>query len=295
MKKNVIVGIGEILWDIFPEGKKLGGAPCNFAYHSAAQGAEGITVSAVGEDQDGNEIIAGIKDRKLTTDYISRAPYPTGTVTVKVNDGIPSYIIHQDTAWDNLKWTENLHTLAAQTDAVCFGSLAQRNSVTANTIYKFLDSVRESCVKIFDVNLRQNFYNEKLLRKSLGYANILKISDEELPAFAVALDFGTPSEEDLFKHLFEEFALDMLVYTRGEKGCRCICPKTKTDDLIPANSPGKLADTVGCGDSFTAAFTVGILRGLSPHDAASHAVKVAGFVSTCSGGTPEIPVELILK
>ncbi|QSH41959.1 PfkB family carbohydrate kinase [Lentisphaerota bacterium ZTH] len=295
MKKNVIVGIGEILWDIFPEGKKLGGAPCNFAYHSSAQGAEGITVSAVGSDQNGDEIIAAVKARKLSADYISRNSYPTGTVSVEVKAGKPSYIIHQNTAWDNLQWTDSLHTLAAQADAVCFGSLAQRNSITAETIHKFLDAVQESCIKVFDVNLRQNFYTKAVLEKSLMHTDILKISDEELPAFAATLELDTPSEEDLFKQLFEEFNLDMLVFTRGEKGCRCICPRTKTDDLIPASNPGKLLDTVGCGDSFTAAFTVGILRGLSPREAAGHAVKVAGFVSTCSGGTPEIPSELVLK
>ena len=290
--KPVVVGIGEVLWDVLPEGRRLGGAPANFAYHAQQQGVEVFVVSAVGNDGEGQSIIAELAGRGLATQYIATVPaYPTGTVSVELTDGIPSYNIHAPVAWDFIPWSDPLKQLAGLADAVCFGTLAQRNSASLATIQRFLAHARPDCLKVFDVNLRQNFYNQDLIETSLNLCDLLKISDEELPA--VADMFGLNGSDDFIAaELLKMYNLIYLVLTKGKDGGILYY-----DDKVvhvPAYDYGPRVDTVGCGDSFTAALTVGLLLGLPPEEAMTHASRIAGLVCASHGAMPDIPASLRL-
>ncbi len=182
MNKRYVVGLGEVLWDVLPEGKKLGGAPANFAYHAGQfLGMDNtIAVSALGEDKLAEETIEALKEHGLN-DLLPRVPYPTGTVQVQLDEqGIPTYDIKENVAWDNIPFDDDIAQIARNCRAVCFGSLAQRNVVSRETIQKFLDATPADCLKIFDINLRQQFYTQEILRESFQRCNILKINDEEL-------------------------------------------------------------------------------------------------------------------
>jgi len=183
--KFTVVGIGEILWDMLPSGKKLGGAVTNFAYHASVLGANAYVVSSVGADEPGREIITKVGELGLSDQYIQLdTSHPTGTVDVTLDaNGIPSYVIHENVAWDYIEFTEDCLELAKKADAICFGSLAQRAETSRNTIIGFLESTikekNDRCLKVFDINLRQNFYNKEIIHQSLQYANVLKLNEEE--------------------------------------------------------------------------------------------------------------------
>ena len=178
MNNDIIVGIGEVLWDMFLEGKRIGGAPANFAYHMSQFGFDSRVVSAVGEDELGDEILENFNEKGLRY-WVERVPFPTGTVEVTLNEGgIPCYEIKQSVAWDNVPYTPELDQLACQTRCVCFGSLAQRNVVTRTTLNRFLDAMPGEAYKVFDINLRQHFYTVEVLKDSLARCNILKLNDE---------------------------------------------------------------------------------------------------------------------
>ena len=289
----VVVGIGEVLWDLLPEGRRLGGAPANFAYHAAMQGAEAYAVSAVGDDANGSELLVELRGKKLSTEYIAELPlHSTGTVTVKLNDGMPSYTIHAPVAWDFIPWNDRLEQLARQADAVCFGTLAQRGNVSAETIIRFLDHTRPDCLKVFDVNLRQTFFSKDIIDASLRQCNLLKISDEELPV--VAELFGLyGADEVVISELMRRYNLKYAVLTRGKDGSAFYDGKGII--AIPAYDYGAKVDTVGCGDSFTATLTAGLLFGFSLEAAMTRASKIAGLVCASAGAMPEIPEELRLN
>ena len=288
-RKPVVVGIGEVLWDVLPEGRRLGGAPANFAYHAQQQGAEAFAVSGVGSDRDGQDIIDELTGRELVTQYIACVPgYSTGTVSVKLTDGIPSYNIHAPAAWDFIPWSNRLQQLAEQADAVCFGTLAQRHAVSAETIRRFLTHTRPNCLKVFDVNLRQDFYTPELIKASLEFCDLLKISDEELPVVAGMFDL-CGSEDAIAEELLNVHHLKYLVLTKGKDGSVLYSEDRAVN--VPAYDHGPKVDTVGCGDSFTATLTVGLLLGLDPEVAMSHASKIAGLVCASHGATPEIPLK----
>lgn len=288
--KDIVVGMGEALWDVLPEGKKIGGAPANFAYHVSQFGLSSCVVSAVGEDALGNEIIENFTSKGLNQ-LIEKVPYPTGTVQVEIDQaGIPQYEIKENVAWDNIPYTARLEALAAETRAVCFGSLAQRNVVSRNTINRFLDAMPDGDDRlvVFDVNLRQGFYNKEILCNSMERCNILKINDEEL--VTVSRMFGYPGIDlqDKCWILLGKYNLKMLILTCGINGSYVFTPGRVSFQPTPRV---EVEDTVGAGDSFTAAFIASILKGKSVAEAHSAAVHTSAFVCTKKGAMPILPEE----
>lgn len=288
---NFVIGMGEALWDVLPEGKKIGGAPANFAYHVSQFGLPGRVVSAVGNDALGNEIIENFTSKGLTH-LIERVPYPTGTVQVEIDQaGIPQYDIKENVAWDNIPYTEAVMNVARHTKAVCFGSLAQRNIVSRNTINSFLDAMphNNDSLIVFDVNLRQGFYNKEILCNSMRRCNILKINDEEL--VTVSRMFGYPGIDlqDKCWILLGKYNLKMLILTCGINGSYVFTPGNVSFQPTPKV---EVADTVGAGDSFTAAFISSVLKGKSVSEAHRCAVLTSAFVCTQKGAMPVLPDEL---
>lgn len=289
--KNFVVGMGEALWDVLPEGKKIGGAPANFAYHVSQFGLPGCVVSAIGNDALGKEIIDNFKSKGLNH-LIEEVPFPTGTVQVEIDQaGIPQYEIKENVAWDNIPYTGRLKELAENTRAVCFGSLAQRSEVSRNTISRFLDAMphADDSLVVFDVNLRQGFYNEEILRNSMERCNILKINDEELDA--VSHMFGYPGIDfkDKCRILLGKYNLRILILTCGINGSYVFTPGNVSFQPTPKV---EVADTVGAGDSFTAAFLSTIIKGKSVAEAHSCAVRTSAFVCSQKGAMPTLPSEL---
>lgn len=289
--KDTVVGMGEALWDVLPEGKKIGGAPANFAYHVSQFGLPSCVVSAVGSDPLGQEIIENFTSKGLTH-LIEEVPYPTGTVQVEIDQaGIPQYEIKENVAWDNIPYTARLEALAQRTRAVCFGSLAQRNVVSRQTINRFLDAMNldDETLVVFDVNLRQGFYNKEILCESMQRCNILKINDEEL--VTVSRMFGYPGIDlqDKCWILLGKYNLKMLILTCGINGSYVFTPGSVS--FLPTPQV-EVADTVGAGDSFTAAFISSILRGRSVAEAHAAAVSTSAFVCTRNGAMPLLPPDL---
>lgn len=287
---EIVVGMGEALWDVLPEGKKIGGAPANFAYHVSQFGLPSCVVSAIGDDALGKEIIENFTSKGLDQ-LIAEVPYPTGTVQVEIDQtGIPLYDIKENVAWDNIPYTEHLDALAKRTKAVCFGSLAQRNVVSRETINHFLDTMLkdDDSLIVFDVNLRQGFYNKEILCKSMQNCNILKINDEEL--ITVSRMFGYPGIDlqDKCWILLGKYNLKMLILTCGINGSYVFTPGNVSFQPTPKV---EVADTVGAGDSFTAAFIASILKGKSVTEAHSIAVKTSAYVCTQKGAMPILPPE----
>ena len=287
---EIVVGMGEALWDVLPEGKKIGGAPANFAYHVSQFGLPSCVVSAIGDDTLGKEIIENFTSKGLDQ-LIAEVPYPTGTVQVEIDQtGIPLYDIKENVAWDNIPYTEHLDALAKRTKAVCFGSLAQRNVVSRETINHFLDTMPkdDDSLIVFDVNLRQGFYNKEILCKSMQNCNILKINDEEL--ITVSRMFGYPGIDlqDKCWILLGKYNLKMLILTCGINGSYVFTPGNVSFQPTPKV---EVADTVGAGDSFTAAFIASILKGKSVTEAHTIAVKTSAFVCTQKGAMPILPPE----
>lgn len=288
---DIVVGMGEALWDVLPEGKKIGGAPANFAYHVSQFGLPGYVVSAVGDDALGKEIVENFTSKGLNQ-LIAEVPYPTGTVQVEIDQaGIPQYDIKENVAWDNIPYTDSLEALAKRTKAVCFGSLAQRNVVSRETINRFLDAMPQSddSLVVFDVNLRQGFYNKEILCNSMSRCNILKINDEEL--VTVSRMFGYPGIDlqDKCWILLGKYNLKMLILTCGITGSYVFTPGNVSFQPTPKV---EVADTVGAGDSFTAAFISSILKGRSVQEAHSRAVRTSAYVCTKKGAMPILPAEL---
>lgn len=279
------------MWDMLPEGKKIGGAPANFAYHVSQFGLNSRVVSAVGEDELGSEILKNFQEKKLNC-MIETVPYPTGTVQVELDsNGVPCYDIREGVAWDNIPFTSALEGLARQTQAVCFGSLAQRSVVSRETINRFIDAMPESdtTLKIFDINLRQGFYTKDILCNSFRKCNVLKINDEEL--VTVSRMFGYPGIDlqDKCWILLAKYNLKMLILTCGVNGSYVFTPGNISFVETPKV---EVADTVGAGDSFTAAFVASILKGKPVGEAHRLAVEVSAYVCTQNGAMPVLPDSL---
>ncbi len=289
-----VVGLGEILWDIFPEGKKLGGATTNFAYYVKSLGQNGIIVSRVGSDPLGKEILDSIEDLDLDSTYIqSDHYYPTGTVDVKLDGtGQPSYIINKNVAWDFLVLNNSLKELAVNADAVCFGTVAQRSLKSEDTISKFLKLTGNSTIKIFDINLRQNFYSDRIIRKLLENTTILKINSHELKILKDLLGHSNEdSEINLCKKIIHEYNLELLCLTKGDRGSLII---NKSNHFIHEGYKVEVADTVGAGDAFAAAMIVQYLKGKTLKEISNTANKLGSWVSSKNGATPVLN-EKILK
>ncbi|MBP3778832.1 MAG: carbohydrate kinase [Prevotella sp.] len=287
--KRYIVGLGEALWDVLPDGKKLGGAPANFAYHAAQFGLDTIAISALGEDKLAEETIDALKEHNLNY-LMPRVPYPTGTVQVTLTgDGIPTYDIKENVAWDNIPLTDEMLEIAKNARAVCFGSLAQRNVVSRENIHKFLDATPDDCVKIFDINLRQQFYTKEVIKESLKRCNILKINDEELVLIGRMFGYPGLDIENKCWLILGKYNLDMLVLTCGTNGSYVFTPGQMSFQETPKV---EVADTVGAGDSFTGSFVGSILNGKPVPEAHKTAVQVSAFVCTQNGAMPVVPERL---
>lgn len=288
---NIIVGMGEALWDMLPEGKKIGGAPANFAYHISQFGYDSRVVSAVGRDALGDEILK-VFGEKNVKHQIERVDYPTGTVQVTLDgEGVPCYEIKEDVAWDNIPFTDELKRLALNTRAVCFGSLAQRSETSRATINRFLDTMPdvEGQLKIFDINLRQDFYTKEVLRESFRRCNVLKINDEELVTISRMFGYPGIDLQDKCWILLAKYNLKMLILTCGINGSYVFTPGVVSFQETPKVP---VADTVGAGDSFTAAFCASILKGNSVAESHKLAVEASAYVCTQSGAMPELPAVL---
>lgn len=278
-----IIGLGEILWDMLPTGKQLGGAPANFAYHVCRLGGNGWAVSAISDDELGREIKNTLSTKKLNT-ILEEVNEPTGTVQVTLNAaGVPTYDITEGVAWDHIPFTERIGNLAKETSAVCFGTLAQRSPESRATIHKFIECMPAGSLKVFDINLRQKYYDEKIISDSLRLADILKINDEELEIVSRMLCLSGTSEERC-RAISREFNLKFVILTMGGDGSKVIL-----EDSVHLSTPGKIniVDTVGAGDSFTAAFMLAYLRGESIEKAHTLATEVSSYVCTKAGAMPE--------
>ncbi len=286
--KRYVVGLGEALWDVLPEGKKLGGAPANFAYHAGQfLGMDNtIAISALGEDKLADETIDALKEHNLNY-LMPRVPYPTGTVQVTLTgDGIPTYDIKENVAWDNIPCTGEMLEIAQNARAVCFGSLAQRNVISRENIHKFLDATPDDCMKIFDINLRQQFYTKEVIQESLKRCNVLKINDEELVLIGRMFGYPGLDIENKCWLILGKYNLDMLVLTCGTNGSYVFTPGQMSFQETPKV---EVADTVGAGDSFTGSFVGSILNGKPVAEAHKTAVQVSAFVCTQNGAMPEVP------
>lgn len=279
-----IVGLGEILWDVFPERKVLGGAPANFAYHASQFGFNGYAVSAIGDDLLGKEILTSLEEKGLNY-LLEKTDYPTGTVQVSLNKtGVPQYEICENVAWDNIPFTARTENLAKNTQTVCFGSLAQRNGVSRDTIRRFIAAMPEDSLKIFDINLRLNFYSKEIIHESLEMSNMMKINDEEV--IKVANLYGWKGDEqEICGRLLEDYKLDILVLTKGTDGSFVFTPRQTSYQPTPKVH---VADTVGAGDSFTAAFVAAYLHGERIEDAHQLAVEVSAYVCLQHGAMPKL-------
>lgn len=289
MEKRFVVGLGEALWDVLPEGKKIGGAPANFAYHAAQQGLDTIAVSALGKDELGDETLKTFNENGLTY-LMPRVDYPTGTVQVELDsEGVPTYDIKEGVAWDNIPLSQEMLDIAKNAKAVCFGSLAQRNDVSRHSIQEFLKNTPKDCLSIFDINLRQNFYTKEVIEDSLKLCNILKINDEELVTIGRLFGYPGLDMENKCWLILGKYNLDMLVLTCGVNGSYVFTPGMVTFQETPKV---EVADTVGAGDSFTGTFCASILKGLSVAEAHKRAVKVSAYVCTQNGAMPKLPDEM---
>ena len=285
-----LIGLGEILWDLLPSGRQLGGAPANFAYHAKALGANGTIISRVGSDQNGADILKRLRQLGLSTDLLQIDPdVPTGTVSVELeDDGQPRYIIHENVAWDRLAAKKETLRAAANADAICFGTLAQRSEQSRTSIHEILAQTKPNALRILDVNLRQRFYSGELIERSLRAANTLKINDAELPVLAELLRLTGDVRSELAE-LADRYSLQLVALTRGAHGSLLLANGRWSEHPgVPAN----VADTIGAGDSFTAAMALGYLVGWDLDKINDHANRVAAFVASQSGATPGLPAEL---
>lgn len=290
--KPLIAGFGEILWDLLPSGKQLGGAPANFAYHCSTLGAEAYPVSCTGNDEPGAEIRKLLLHNGISDDYLAVDPHhPTGTVTVSLSSsGIPSYVIHEQVAWDFIPMNEKMTLLASRLDAVCFGSLSQRSPMSRHTLQQFLKTLKTSCLKIFDINLRQHYYSTEVIIDSLFKSDILKLNDGELDVLTPMLALSGTDMEKL-SMLKSRYHLQLVALTRGEKGSVLMTPSEYSELEAPSVM---IADTVGAGDAFTAALTIGWLKKEPLRSIHQLASQLAAWVCSQPGAMPPVQGKFIV-
>ena len=289
--RPVIVGLGEVLWDVYPDAAHFGGAPANFACHAASLGAESWMVSAVGADDFGDRALDALRQRGVACGHVSRdARHATGRVLVTLNAaGQASYEFAADTAWDHRAWSDDLAALAARCDAVCFGTLGQRSPVSRETIRRFVEATPHSALRVFDVNLRQRFYDAPTLQASLHMASALKLNDEELPIVAELSSVRATAPREMLIELMSRHDLRLVALTRGPHGSLLLAGREENECPAP---PTTVVDTVGAGDAFTATLVTGFLRGLPLATINRHANAVASFVCSQKGATPPLPAQL---
>jgi fructokinase len=287
MMKFKLVGIGEVLWDLLPGRREMGGAPANFAYHARALGAESRIVSRVGNDHLGRDLIERMKALGVPTECMEvDANAPTGTVEVHIApDGQPQFIIHENVAWDRISGEEPGRRAVAEADAVCFGTLAQRHEISRRTIRALLKTMPEKSLRILDVNLRQNFYTRRIIEESLALANVLKVNETELPVLAEIFQLHGDERRQVVE-LVQRFGLRVVACTRGGQGSLLYSEGRWSEH---PGMPTGVVDTVGAGDSFTAALALGLLAVWPLEEIHHRATAVAAYVCSQPGGTPPLP------
>lgn len=291
---NTIVGIGEALWDIFlkENTKRIGGAPANFAYHASQFGFESFAVSAIGHDELGDDILKNFDNKHLNY-IIEKVSQETGSVLVRSdNNNETTYEIKENVAWDFIPFTPNLEQLAQRTKVVCFGSLAQRNAMSRDTINRFIDAIptANQPLIVYDINLRQNFYSKEILQTSFEKSNILKLNDSELDIISKMFRIPFINPVDRCRILLTKFNFDIVILTCGDQGSRVI---TKDCYFVEFSPRVEVKSTVGAGDSFTASFVASLLKGKSVAEAQHIATKVSAYVCTEVGAMPKIPEEYL--
>ena len=282
---GVAVGLGEVLWDLLPQGKQLGGAPANFAYMAALLGHRGVVASSAGRDALGAELRQKLVELRLDASSLQLDPaHATGTVKVHLDaEGQPTYEITDGVAWDFLEWTPNWRQLAAAAGVICFGSLAQRSPQSRATIQEFLAAAPKASLRIFDVNLRQQFFPAEVLSESLRLANVAKLNDQELPVVMRELGLSFDGEESSAERLRHTFGLKLVCVTRGNRGSLLVSEGGRDEH---PGFPVRVVDSVGAGDAFTAALAHHLLRGSSLKTANEAANRLGAWVASQSGATP---------
>jgi fructokinase len=285
-----VVGLGEVLWDLLPGGRQLGGAPANFAYHAAALGARAAVVSRVGRDAVGRDLLDRLQAFGLDVAGVEIDPAaPTSTVSVALGaDGQPRYVIHENVAWDRLAGSAAAHAAVARADVLCFGTLAQRAPAARAALLGLVAAARPDALRVFDVNLRQHYHAPEVIAASLARADVLKINDAELPVLAAQFGLGGDERAQLAA-LAARFPLRAVAFTRGARGSVLFAGGTWSE---LRGETVAVADTVGAGDSFTAALALGLVAGWTLDLVHRRAVALAAYVCTQPGGTPPLPVEL---
>ncbi|ANQ52775.1 carbohydrate kinase [Flammeovirga sp. MY04] len=279
MSKHKIYGFGEILWDLLPQGKQLGGAPANFIYHCAQLGADAISISSIGNDPLGNEIKEVLSNNKVEAE-LSISDLPTGTVSVELDDqGIPSYIIHENVAWDDIQLSKQTIDQFRQADALCFGTLSQRSANNRKVLSKLLSTVPSTCLTVFDINIRQSYYSKDLIEECLTSASIFKLNEDELELMKSLFSLRGTTEE-ILSHLIKNYHLKVVALTMGTEGSY-LCTENETS-FLPTTKVN-VVDTVGAGDAFTAALVVGWLQSKSLKQIHEEAVELSAFVCMRSG------------
>jgi fructokinase len=292
-----IIGVGEVLWDLLLTGPQLGGAPANFAYHAHALGAQARVITRLGKDDYGREIIRRFHEMGLpeTTVQIDDT-VPTGTAKVALSgEGLAHFTIQENVAWDHIAVTREALAAASEAHAICFGSLAQRSEPSRNTIQRLVAGTPADALRVFDINLRQQFYSRGLIEQSLQLANVLKLNDDELPTLAGMFGLTGLSEHQI-KHQIEwlahTFSLRLVALTRGANGS--LLYQKDNNEVRWSDCPSrpvKVVDTVGAGDSFTAAMVLGLLRKMDLNEINAIANEVARYVCSQPGATPALPIE----
>ena len=275
MKTPFVLGVGELLWDMLPDGKQCGGAPANVVFHLTRLGIDSALISAVGDDPFGNELLDFLKSKNICTDLIGRNHLKTGVVNVTLENGIPQYEICRPAAWDDIVFSSPVRNILPCVSTFIFGTLAQRAPRSRKTIYEILKHLPKNSMKIFDINLRQNFYDAYVIRSSLVFADILKINDEELAVLSDLFKFSG-DVRTVIRILAEHFSLRAVILTLGAKGSLLYDGVTFSEYPV---EPCKVVDTVGCGDAFLAAWCASVLKGGSLHDAMLAGTKLSAKIA----------------
>lgn len=286
-----VIGIGEIVWDCFPESKRLGGAPINFCFFAKELGADSYPVTAIGTDMLGDETIENLHASGLDLSYVTRNTLPTGQVCVSLDEkGVPQYDIIKNVAWDAIECSQATVELVSDADVVCWGSLAQRSEKSRNAILKIIDAAPATSMKVFDINIRQHFYSKELIVNSLQRANVLKLNEDELPLLISMLALPTDYIEAIGE-LISCFLLKYIIFTQGALRSGIYDARGEVSSI---DTPKVVvADTVGAGDSFTAAFVVNMLKGKSVVESHRQAVEISAFVCSQRGAINQLPKAML--
>jgi fructokinase len=290
----LFVGLGELIWDLLPGGRRLGGAPTNFAYMARLLGNRSAVASRVGRDELGREARARLEAEGVSTRYLqTKVEHPTGTVGVTIGEhGEAKFEVNLDSAWDYLEWTGRLEELAASADAVCFGTLGQREPRARETITRFLERARPGALRIFDVNLRHSFFTPEMLARSLALSNVVKLNEEELRAAGSMLGLVGGGESALAKELLARFKLGLVAVTRGARGSLLVSEEGASEH---SGFSVEVVDTIGSGDAFAAALAHCRLRRAPLELSNEVANRVGAWVATQQGATPDADPQTIAR